>query len=148
MEDRFETFTVLIVKISRSIRRIKAEEMAEFGLKGPHVSFLYYLYSFSALTSSELCDRCDEDKAAISRSIEFLENEGYITCKSTAQKRYRSPLELTEKGQSAGKMISQKINSIVAAASAGLSEREREAMYAALSLISNNLAAISGHSEK
>lgn len=148
MEDRFETFTVLIVKISRSIRRIKAEEMAEFGLKGPHVSCLYYLYSFSALTSSELCDRCDEDKAAISRSIEFLENEGYITCKSTAQKRYRSPLELTEKGQSAGKMISQKINSIVAAASAGLSEREREAMYAALSLISNNLAAISGHSEK
>ena len=38
MEERFETFTVLIARISRGIKRIKAEEMAEFGLKGPHVS--------------------------------------------------------------------------------------------------------------
>ena len=60
------------------------------------------------------------------------------------QKRYRSPLELTEKGKNAGNMISRKINSIVAAASAGLSECERETMYTALSLISDNLAAISG----
>ena len=34
MQQRFETFTVLIAKISRSIRRIKAEEMSEFHLKG------------------------------------------------------------------------------------------------------------------
>ena len=43
MEERFEAFTVLISRISRSIRRIKSEEMAEFQLKGPHVSCLYYL---------------------------------------------------------------------------------------------------------
>lgn len=43
MEERFETFTVLIARINRGIKRIKAEEMAEFGLKGPHVSCLYYL---------------------------------------------------------------------------------------------------------
>ena len=30
MQDRFEAFTVLIAKISRSIRRIKADEMAEY----------------------------------------------------------------------------------------------------------------------
>lgn len=35
MEERFEAFTVLISRISRSIRRIKSEEMAEFQLKGP-----------------------------------------------------------------------------------------------------------------
>lgn len=34
MEERFETFTVLIARINRGIKRIKAEEMAEFGLKG------------------------------------------------------------------------------------------------------------------
>ena len=86
MEGRFETFTVLIAKISRSIRRIKAEGMAEFGLKGPHVSCLYYLSVFGEQTASELCDRCDEDKAAISRSIEYLEREGYIISKSDAHK--------------------------------------------------------------
>ena len=41
MEERFETFTVLITRISRSIKRIKADEMADFELKGPHVSCLY-----------------------------------------------------------------------------------------------------------
>ncbi|MBQ7880983.1 MAG: hypothetical protein IJ358_04000 [Clostridia bacterium] len=44
MEQRFETFTVQIAKISRCIRKIKSEEMAEFNLKSPHVSCLYYLY--------------------------------------------------------------------------------------------------------
>ena len=67
MEERFETFTVLIARISRSIKRIKAEEMADFELKGPHVSCLYYLSQQDSMTASELCERCDEDKAAISR---------------------------------------------------------------------------------
>ena len=30
MKDRFQTFTVLIAKMNRCIRKIKTEEMAEF----------------------------------------------------------------------------------------------------------------------
>lgn len=70
MEERFETFTVLIARISRSIKRIKADEMADFELKGPHVSCLYYLSQRDGMTAAELCERCDEDKAAISRSLD------------------------------------------------------------------------------
>ena len=73
MEERFETFTVLIARISRSIKRIKADEMADFELKGPHVSCLYYLSQRDGMTAAELCERCDEDKAAISRSLDDLE---------------------------------------------------------------------------
>ena len=73
MEERFETFTVLITRISRSIKRIKADEMADFELKGPHVSCLYYLSQRDGMTAAELCERCDEDKAAISRSLDDLE---------------------------------------------------------------------------
>lgn len=73
MEERFETFTVLITRISRSIKRIKADEMADFELKGPHVSCLYYLSQQDGMTAAELCERCDEDKAAISRSLDDLE---------------------------------------------------------------------------
>ena len=80
MEERFETFTILIARISRSIKRIKAEEMAELALKGPHVSCLYYLSLCDAMTAAELCERCDEDKAAISRSLDDLEKNGYIAC--------------------------------------------------------------------
>ena len=52
MDSRFETFTLLITRISRSIKRIKAEEMAAFGLKGPHVSCLYYLYRCGPMTAA------------------------------------------------------------------------------------------------
>ena len=74
MEERFEAFTVLIARLSRSIRRIKAEEMAGFGLKVSHVSCLYYLHCAGALTASELCERCEEDKAAVSRAVDELES--------------------------------------------------------------------------
>ena len=86
MEERFAAFTVLIAKINRNIRRIKTEEMAEFHLKGPHVACLYHLTTAGPLTAGELCDRCDEDKAAISRSLDFLAKERYNRF-STQEKR-------------------------------------------------------------
>ena len=142
MEERFETFTVLITRISRSIKRIKADEMADFELKGPHVSCLYYLSQQDGMTAAELCD---EDKAAISRSLDDLEKNGYITCASGAGKRYKSPLRLTERGKAVGRAIGEKITRIVEAASEGLSEAERQTMYRALALVSENLERIYIH---
>ena len=60
MEEHYETFTVLIARINRSIKRIKSAEMAEFQLKGPYVSCLYYLSLTDGLTAAALCERCDE----------------------------------------------------------------------------------------
>jgi len=142
MEERFQTFTVLISKISRSIRKIKTEEMAEFDLKSPHVSCLYYLYKEGDLTAKELCEICDEDKAAISRSIVYLERFGYITCLTDAQKRYKSPLMLTEKGLEAGKRIADKIDGIINKAGEGLSDEDRVIFYRSLGIISDNLREI------
>ena len=143
MQERFKTFTVLIAKIQRNIRKIKTEEMAEYNLKSPHVSCLYYLYKTGPLTAKALCDVCDEDKAAVSRSIEHLEGEGYILCNSQAKKRYNSPFSLTEKGEIVAKGIVEKIDRILDAASAGLSEENRVIFYQSLTLISDNLQKIS-----
>lgn len=143
MEQRYEAFTIQIAKMSRIIRKIKTEEMQEFNLKSPHVSCLYYLYkSGEGLTAKELCDVCDEDKAAISRSIDYLENSGYILCDSKKEKRYKSPLSLTDKGKQIGEIIANKIDRIVSSASEGLSEQNRKIMYESLSLIENNLQKI------
>lgn len=146
MQQRFETFTVLIAKISRSIRRIKAEEMSEFHLKGPHVSCLYYLTQLGPLTAGQLCDRCEEDKAAVSRSLEYLEQNGYLQIPEG--KRYRRPLVLTQKGAAAGAEVSRRIDSIVALASCDVLEEDRLAMYRALSIISKNLEKIYQNKEK
>ncbi len=139
MEERFKTFTVLIANLSRCIRKIKTEEMAEFNLKSPHVSCLYYLYKAKVLTSKELCDICEEDKANISRSVDYLEKNGYLVCESKSQKRYKSPLALTDKGREVGELIANKIDNILNLASEGLTEEDRVILYKSLALINKNL---------
>jgi len=142
MQDRFSTFTVLIDRIKRCIRKIKTEEMAEFDLKSPHVSCIYYLYRFEALTSKELAEICDEDKAAVSRSLDFLEENGFIFCENEMRKRYKSPFQLTQKGLEAGQKLVAKVDRIIEAASQGLAEEERNTMYRGLAIISENLLRI------
>ena len=142
MQERFQTFTVLIARLNRCIRKIKTEEMAGFNLKSPHVSCLYYLYKSDSLTSKELCDICEEDKANISRSIEYLEKNGYLVCKSKTEKRYKSPLILTEKGRETGEYIVRKIDAILDSVSEGIPEEHRMIMYRSLSVICDNLQKI------
>ena len=139
MKQRFETFTVLINKISRNVRKIKNMEMSEYNLRSAHVSCLYYLYSADSMTATDLCERCEEDKATISRALDYLENNGFIVCESKTAKRYKSPLFLTEKGKEAGKKIFDKVKSVLDEVSVGLSDEQRETFYRYLSIISDNL---------
>ena len=139
MQERFEVFTVLINRISRSIRSIKNHEMSEYGLRSPHISCLYYLYSSGALTATDLCERCEEDKATISRSLDYLETNGYLTRETRSAKRYKSPILLTDKGCETGKKITDKIDRVLDEVSTGLSEEDRAAFYRSLGIISENL---------
>lgn len=139
MVQRFETFTVLIAKISRNIRKIKSHEMAEYNLRSTHVSCLYYLYITEGLTATELCERCEEDKATISRTLAYLEKNGYLTRESRNAKRYKTPYILTPKGKEVGEKISNKIALVLDELSVGLTEEERTVFYRCLSIISNSL---------
>ncbi len=142
MNERFETFTVLIAKISRNIRKIKNQEMAEYDLRSAHISCLYYLYGTENITATDLCEKCEEDKATISRSLDYLEKNGYLTCDTKYAKRYKSPLILTDKGKEVGKKITDKISLVLDEISVGLSEKERADFYRSLTVISNELDAI------
>ena len=139
MEERFETFTVLINRINRNIRKIKNEEMANYELRSSHVSCLYYLYISKELTSKDLCERCEEDKATISRSLDHLEKNGYLICKSDSQKRYNAPFILTERGMRAGKRIAEKIAAVIDEISTGISNEDRAVFYRSLNVISENI---------
>ena len=143
MQQRFETFTVLVNKISRNIRKIKNQEMSEYHLRSSHISCRYYLYLSRGLTATDLCERCGEDKATISRSLDYLEKNDYLICESKSVKRYKSPLFLTEKGMEIGKKIADKIETVLEEVSVVLTEEERVAFYRSLTLISDNLEIIS-----
>lgn len=140
MEQRFETFTALVAGISRDIRRIKNEEMAEFHLKGPHVSCLYYLYKQDRLHVTALSELCEEDKANMSRILDYLEERGYVVPR--AERRYRHPIRLTEAGQELGAHIASKIDNMLLAVSEGVSDENRRILYESLSQIHANLQKI------
>ena len=148
MQERFETFTVLINRISRNVRKIKNQEMADYNLRSAHVSCLYYLYVGENMTATDLCERCEEDKATISRALDYLETNGYLTCATKNAKRYKSPLVLTEKGRAAGEKISEKIDRVLDAISTSLTEEERVAFYRSLSKISDSLETVSQNGEQ
>lgn len=139
MTERYRDFTVLITKINRNIKRIKTEEMSEFNLRSPHVTCLYYLYKTGGTTAKELCDIGQEDKATISRSIEHLEKEGYIICKSSQKKKYNTMLTLTESGEKIAEKISEKIDKIIAYAGGNIPSEKRQIMYECLAMIDDNL---------
>ena len=139
MNERFETFTVLVSNLNRCIYRIKTEEMAEFNLKSSHVSCLYYIFKHGALTAKELCDLCGEDKANISRALKYLEDNDYLIFNSSSSKKYQRPIELSFKGYKVGKSISKKIDDILNYASMGLTEEKRKIMYEGLNLINDRL---------
>lgn len=141
MEERFETFTVLIAKINRNIKKIKNQEMVEHNLRNSHISCLYYLYR-APLTATELCERCEEDKATISRSLDYLEKNGYVFYNEGQKKSYKKEIFLTEKGKLIGDKIYCKVNKVLEKISLELGEDERTVFYASLATISDKLEEI------
>lgn len=148
MDNRYESFTLLMAKINKSIRKIKNVEMEEYKLKGVHVSILYYLYLDKELVAKELCDRCEEDKATISRTLIYLEKVGLIKCNSKYKKKYNNPYSLTNKGVKIAINIENKINRILFAVNGCLTTEERVVFYKQLNTISTTLDKISNNLKK
>ena len=79
MFNRFEQFTTAISQINKSVQRIKSTEVNSYGLKANHVMILFQLKKNPAgLTPSQLCENCEVDKAAISRSLKELTGKGFV----------------------------------------------------------------------
>lgn len=53
MQERFETFTVLINRISRNIRKIKNQEMAEYNLRSAQLGIPMASFFENTLTKKK-----------------------------------------------------------------------------------------------
>ncbi len=142
MVERFAVFVTTVNMIYRSIQRIKTREMTELGLKGTHVMCLFHLNQYpQGLTATQLSSLCVEDKAAVSRAIAKLEEEGFVVLEdSGAKRRYRTNILLTERGRSTATQMIGYIENAVMKGGEGLTQEEREIFYQALHKISNNLS--------
>jgi len=137
MLQRFESFVTGITVCYKYIQKIKSMEMTEFGLKGTHVMCLFFLHhNPEGLTAAQLCQLCAEDKAAISRTLAVLQEQGYITAE---EKKYRARLQLTESGLSMAERVDCLIEQWVSLGGCGLSDDDRAVFYRTLEMISENL---------
>ena len=140
MLGRYEVLSAAISSMYHDIQKIERVEMARFGLKGPHAQCLLALRRYAGgLTAAELCDICDKDKAAISRTVAELQEAGMVHREGP---RYRAKLLLTEQGMAAAEAVSCRALVAVEKAGAGLEDGQRQVFYQVLDLISRNLHAI------
>lgn len=143
MEQRYETFTSLILNISRCVQKIKNVEMAALGLKGKQVQCLFALFnSDDGASLTALCEMCGEDKGMMSRTIKELIAQGLIYVDEQKDRKYRNPIKLTEKGTEIANIVSVKISEMLDTGSMGITEYDRERLYHTLTQISDNLTKI------
>lgn len=143
MISRFELFTTSIFSIHRSVQKIQRVEMAKYGLKGPHAQCLLAMGRYpEGITAAQLCELCDKDKAAISRTVAELEQAGLISRTDRGGKRYRACLKLTPEGVAAARAVTERVKVAVHQASAGYSNEDREIFCNVLGMIADNLRII------
>ena len=143
MISKYEIFTSVVSSLYHDIQRIERTEMARYGLKGPHAQCLVVLLRHpEGITASRLCEICEKDKAAVSRTVAELEEAGLLTKQEKNGIRYRVPLRLTQVGRDAAQTVNDLAGKAVEQAGAGLTDEQRDVFYHVLGVIAQNLHTI------
>ena len=143
MEQRYATFSLLLINVSRCVQKIKNIEMAALGLKGKQVQCLFGLYNCAeGVSLTRLGEMCGEDKGMMSRTVKELVGEGLVYVDAEHGRKYKNPVRLTEKGERIAGIVAEKISAILEEGGAGISDGERAQLYRSLGIISENLTEI------
>ena len=143
MISKYEIISNSVACISRDIQRLERVEMAKYNLKGPHAQCLLALSRYpEGLIATALCELCEKDKAAISRTVAELEESGLVKRLERNGTHYRAALVLTEAGREAATAVSRKAKQAVELAGEGLTDADREIFYRVLAQFAENLHTI------
>lgn len=144
MLDRFERFSYAISEISRCWRKLASEELAKYGLKSPHATYLTTMYKYpDGITVPQLCEVSGKDKSDASRMIAILEEKALVKKLTVGGTLYRGVLVLTEEGKRAAEQVCARASKAVEVAGKDLDDETRETFYTALDSITANLTEMS-----
>ena len=144
MVDRFEHFSLAINEISRCWRKLAAEEMKKYGLKGPHATYLSTMYRYpEGISVPQLCELSGKDKSDASRMLAILEEKGLVKKHEVDGSLYRGLLVLTDEGRLAAEHVRRRAAKAVEQAGGGLDDETREIFYKALDSITSRLTELS-----
>lgn len=144
MLERFERFSFAISEISRCWRKLASEELAKYGLKSPHATYLTAMYKYTeGITVPKFCEVSGKDKSDASRMIAILEEKGLACKMDVGGSLYRGLWVLTAEGKAAAEQVSMRASKAVELAGKDLDDETREIFYKALASITANLTALS-----
>ena len=144
--DRFYIFTLLVDGIHKCIHKIKFDFAPDFGVKNVHMFWIYELGEHpDGLTATELAEKNMVSRSLVSRELEWLRDNGYITLQEHARgkrKNYNSRITLTQKGQALADHIRKKALHVQSRVNAGVSEEELTVFYSVLEKLYCNMQTI------
>ncbi|MBR2028163.1 MAG: MarR family transcriptional regulator [Oscillospiraceae bacterium] len=144
MTDRYQQFSYIVSVINRQIQKIERDEMVKHGYKGAFAQYLMAMRRNPAgVTSAQLSEMCDKDKAAVSRVITEMTEKGLVVRKSANETLYRAKITLTQKGMEIADYIAKQGAAAVAAVNNELSKEELKIFYSNLDYIADKLHIIS-----
>ena len=143
MVERFEQFSALISGAYRLVQKLERTEMGAYGLKGAFAQYLLVMSHYpQGITSAQLCEACEKDKAAVSRAVSEMESKGLVVREGEGEQSYRALLFLTDEGRRAAEFVSQRASVAVVKANEGISEEQRRVFYETLEQFNENLQRI------
>ena len=135
----FEAFNGLIGNALKSLEKLKAKGMGEYGLSGTYTLCLRQLYEATeGLTRTELAHRCGVDRAQITRVIgELIARE--LVCELGSGSNYRKKCVLTEKGRQVTADVNELVKKIHFFVSGDIPKERLVIFYETLAQICENL---------
>ena len=135
----FEAFHASISNAMKSLEKIKARGMDEYGLSGTYTLCLRQLYGRpNGMTRTELAQRCCVDRAQITRVIGELLEKGLVLEVGNGS-NYRKRCVLTEKGRKTTTEINDQVDRILAFVSGDIPSDRLETFYETLNEICEKL---------
>lgn len=143
-DERFEEFVALITGVYRDVQKLKAARADELGLKQVHIFWVYLLMHHpEGLTASEIARLSRIDRSLVSREIDALSAQGYLQSdQASGQRRYAAKLNLTDKGRSVARRISELALDVQNGVDAGITPEELDGFYRTLRKLRSNFDAL------
>lgn len=137
--DLEQTFHLLLYRAFHAQRNHLRQNLAPLGLGSGQPKLLAYLAAKGPSHQRELAAYYEVDPAAVSRMLEALERNGFVTRRPDTASRRRDLVEITEKGRQAHQQWEARCRELEQVMLSDFTEEERRRFYDYLTRAHRNL---------
>ena len=132
------SFHMLLYRAFHAQRHYLRRGLREVGLEPGQPKLLEYLSRYGPCRQRELADFFEIDSAAVSRMLDSMERESFVTRRTNQASRRCNLVEVTEKGKQAYAVWQQRCQEMEQVLLKDFSAQEKEQFFCYLSRIYQN----------